>query len=56
VSRAPRGAPARNAQFDPGAPGGFTVLDGAHSYAVRDDVELVSGPDGWHGENFALRF
>lgn len=45
-----------NAQFDPGAPGGYAVLDGAHGYAVRDDVELVSGPDGWHGENFPLAF
>lgn len=37
-------------------PGGFAVIDGAHGFDVRNDVELVSGPDGWHGENFQLSF
>jgi hypothetical protein len=45
-----------NAQFDPGVPGGFAVVDGTHGFEVRDDIELVSGPDGWHGENFQLPF
>jgi Glycosyl hydrolase catalytic core len=45
-----------NAQFDPSVPGGFAVIDEAHAYDVRNDVELVSGPDGWHGENFQLPF
>ena len=45
-----------NAQFDPSAPGGYATIDGAHDHAVRDDVELISGPDGWHGENFQLAF
>jgi hypothetical protein len=35
---------------------GFEVIDAAHAYEVRDNVELVSGPDGWHGENFELGY
>jgi hypothetical protein len=45
-----------NAVFDPGAPGGFAPVDGGHAFEVRNNVELVSGPDGWHGENFPLAF
>jgi hypothetical protein len=45
-----------NAQFDPGAPGGYAVIDGAHGFEVRNDVELIAGPDGWHGENFPLAY
>lgn len=40
-----------NAQF---VDGDYVVEDGAHDFAVRDNVELVSGPDGWHGEDFPL--
>jgi Glycosyl hydrolase catalytic core len=35
---------------------GFVAVDGNHAFAVRDNVELVAGPDAWHGENFALPF
>jgi len=42
-----------NAQFDGS---GFVVVDGAHGFEVRDNVELASGPDGWHGEDFGLPF
>jgi hypothetical protein len=45
-----------NAQFDASTPGGFDVIDGAHAFEVRNNVELVSGPDGWHGENFGLAY
>ena len=41
-----------NAAYEEGI--GFEVIDAAHAYEVRDNVELVSGPDGWHGENFEL--
>jgi polysaccharide biosynthesis protein PslG len=34
--------------------GNFIAIDAAHDIAVRDNVELISGPDGWHGENFPL--
>src|SRR5215470_17105118 len=40
-----------NAQF---GDGGFTPIDAEHAYEVRDNVVLISGPDGWHGENFQL--
>jgi len=30
--------------------------DGAHGDDVRTDVERVSGPAGWHGEDFQLPF
>jgi hypothetical protein len=34
--------------------GGFTLIDAEHVYEVRDNVALISGPDGWHGEDFQL--
>jgi hypothetical protein len=40
-----------NAQF---SDGGFTPIDSSHAYEVRNNVTLVSGPDGWHGEDFQL--
>jgi len=40
-----------NATFDNG---GYDVIDGNHGYDVRNNVELASGPDGWHGEDFTL--
>ncbi len=45
-----------NTQFDPGSPTGFRTVEPAHDFTVRNNVELVSGPDGWHGENFDLAF
>jgi hypothetical protein len=33
---------------------GFATIDGAHASEVRDNVELVAGPDDWHGEDFSL--
>jgi hypothetical protein len=45
-----------NARFDASSPDHFTVLDPTHSFTIRDNVELVSGPDGWHGENLDLAF
>jgi hypothetical protein len=42
-----------NANF---ADGGFPVVDGAHASEVRNNVELVAGPDDWHGENFQLPY
>jgi polysaccharide biosynthesis protein PslG len=45
-----------NAQFDASTPGGFDAIDGAHGFEVRNNVELVSGPDGWHGEDFGLGY
>jgi polysaccharide biosynthesis protein PslG len=42
-----------NAQF---VDGEFVVEDGAHDFAVRDNVELIAGPDGWHGEDFPLAY
>ena len=41
-----------NAQFSDG----FQPVDGNHAFEVRDNVELVAGPDAWHGENFQLPF
>jgi hypothetical protein len=35
---------------------GFVAVDGNHAFDVRDNVELVAGPDAWHGENFVLPF
>ena len=40
-----------NARF---TAGGFVTIDGAHASEVRDNVELVAGPDDWHGEDFSL--
>jgi hypothetical protein len=45
-----------NAELDPSAPGGFAVRDDGHAFEVRNDVTLISGPDGWHGEDFQLPF
>ena len=28
--------------------------DESFGYAVRDNVQLTAGPDGWHGEDFVL--
>ncbi len=36
--------------------GAFETIDSAHGSAVRDNVELVAGPDAWHGEDFSLEF
>ena len=36
--------------------GAFETVDGDHGIEVRDNVELVAGPDAWHGENFSLDF
>jgi hypothetical protein len=35
---------------------GFVAVDSGHEFEVRNNVELVAGPDAWHGENFALSF
>ncbi len=45
-----------NGQFEPSAPGGYVALDPDHAVDVRNNVVLESGPDGWHGENFALPY
>jgi hypothetical protein len=45
-----------NGQFEPSAPGGYVSVDGEHAFAVRNNVVLESGPDGWHGENFSLPY
>lgn len=42
-----------NARFEDGA---FVAEDPAHDVGVRDNVELVAGPDGWHGEDFELAY
>jgi hypothetical protein len=42
-----------NASFQNGE---FQAIDPAHDRAVRDNVVLISGPDGWHGENFELGY
>ena len=44
-----------NAAFDP-EKGDFVTIDPNHERAVRDNVSLISGPDGWHGEDFALPY
>jgi hypothetical protein len=36
--------------------GSYVPIDPSHSIDVRNNVELASGPDGWHGENFELTF
>jgi hypothetical protein len=41
-----------NAQFDDG----FVAIDPAHDYAVDNNVELVAGPDGWHGDELRLSY
>lgn len=40
-----------NARFESG---GYVAIDPSHGTDVRNNVALVSGPDGWHGENFDL--
>jgi hypothetical protein len=42
-----------NATFDNG---GYDAIDPDYAYDVRNNVELVSGPDGWHGEDFSLAY
>jgi hypothetical protein len=42
-----------NARFEGGQ---FVTIDQGHDQATRDNVSLVSGPDGWHGENFSIGF
>ena len=42
-----------NASFDNG---GYDAIDTDFAYDVRNNVELVSGPDGWHGEDFSLAY
>jgi hypothetical protein len=44
-----------NAAFDP-EQGQFVTIDPAHEQAVRDNVSLISGPDGWHGEDFGIAY
>ena len=34
--------------------GGFRAVDGAHDFDVHNNVDLIAGPDGWHGDNFQL--
>jgi hypothetical protein len=44
-----------NAAFDPDK-GGFVTIDPSHDRDVRDNIALVSGPDGWHGEDFSIAY
>jgi hypothetical protein len=41
-----------NARFD----NGYVAIDPAHGYVVHDNVELVAGPDGWHGDELRLSY
>jgi hypothetical protein len=34
--------------------GGFDRIDKSRNSAVRNNVELIAGPDNWHGEDFWL--
>ena len=36
--------------------GQYVPVDASHAVAVRNDVQLASGPDGWHGEDFPLAY
>ncbi len=38
-----------NAQYQVGQ---YVTLDEKYDYEVRNNVQLVAGPDAWHGENF----
>jgi hypothetical protein len=42
-----------NAGFESGD---YRAIDPSRAFEVRDNVELVSGPDGWHGEDFDLAY
>jgi hypothetical protein len=36
--------------------GSYSATNPDHQVQVRNNVELVAGPDGWHGEDFTLDF
>jgi len=45
-----------NANFNAEVEGAWQLVDEGHAFAVRNNVSLASGPDGWHGEDFTLEY